>query len=74
MTAPVVVSNCADCGIGTITAGEWYMVKDEIWDEAWGALANGGTAWPQARKSSASDALSSALAARSWTTTSPTRA
>jgi hypothetical protein len=28
-------SHCADCGIGTLTANEWYMVKDEIWMLAW---------------------------------------
>jgi hypothetical protein len=26
---------CADCGVGTFTLGEWYMVKDEVWDQAW---------------------------------------
>jgi hypothetical protein len=26
---------CSDCGVGTITLGEWYMVKDEIWEQAW---------------------------------------
>jgi hypothetical protein len=29
MTAPICVSHCADCGVGTITLGEWYMVVDE---------------------------------------------
>jgi hypothetical protein len=32
---PVVVSACADCGVGTHTIGEWYMVKDDVWDQAW---------------------------------------
>jgi hypothetical protein len=32
---PVCVSNCCDCGVGTITLGEWYMVKKEIWEPAW---------------------------------------
>jgi hypothetical protein len=32
---PVVTTACADCGIGTNTLGEWYMVKNEIWDQAW---------------------------------------
>jgi hypothetical protein len=27
--------NCADCGLDTLEAGEWYMVHDEIWDEIW---------------------------------------
>jgi hypothetical protein len=36
MTAwPVVLTACADCGVGTITLGEYYMVKDSVWDEAW---------------------------------------
>jgi hypothetical protein len=25
------ISSCADCRIGTITLGEWYMVKDDVW-------------------------------------------
>jgi hypothetical protein len=32
---PVVVSACADCGVGTIRAGEWYMVCNEVWEQAW---------------------------------------
>jgi hypothetical protein len=32
---PVVLSSSADCGIGTITLGECYMVKDEVWDQVW---------------------------------------
>jgi hypothetical protein len=28
-------STCADCGIDTVEAGEWYMVHDEIWLRAW---------------------------------------
>jgi hypothetical protein len=32
---PQVVSACADCGIGTIAAGEWYMVNDHVWRLVW---------------------------------------
>ena len=32
---PVVVSQCADCGVGTFTLGEWYMVDYEVWEQAW---------------------------------------
>jgi hypothetical protein len=32
---PVCTSNCADCGVGTVTLGEWYVVWDEVWDQAW---------------------------------------
>jgi hypothetical protein len=32
---PVNVSNCADCGVGTIQLGEWYMVRDDVWEQAW---------------------------------------
>jgi hypothetical protein len=32
---PLIVSACADCGIGTIRLGEWYMVRDEVWEQAW---------------------------------------
>jgi hypothetical protein len=35
MTAPVVTTRCIDCGVGTITSREWYMVKNEVWDQAW---------------------------------------
>jgi hypothetical protein len=38
MTAPycpTVLSRCADCGFGTITGGEYYMVKEEVWEAAW---------------------------------------
>jgi hypothetical protein len=35
MRAPVMTTSCCDCGVGTITSGEWYMVKDEIWASAW---------------------------------------
>src|SRR5262249_2769118 len=24
-----------DCGVGTITLGEWYMVHDHVWEQAW---------------------------------------
>lgn len=26
---------CADCGVGTLGIGEWYMVRNEVWAEAW---------------------------------------
>jgi hypothetical protein len=32
---PVALSNCADCGVGTHSTGEWYMVRNEIWAQAW---------------------------------------
>ena len=32
---PKCTTNCADCGIGTITLGEWYMVHDDVWEQAW---------------------------------------
>jgi hypothetical protein len=37
MTAqwPLIVSTCADCGLGTIRLGEWYMVHDHVWEQAW---------------------------------------
>jgi hypothetical protein len=35
MSWPVVLGRCADCDIGTYTIGEWYMVRDEIWEAAW---------------------------------------
>jgi hypothetical protein len=35
MRPPVVVSCCADCGIGTITLGEWYWLKADVWGQAW---------------------------------------
>ena len=42
---PVCVSNCADCGAGTITLGEWYMVKSDVTGSGLGpAAASPGTA------------------------------
>jgi hypothetical protein len=37
MTAhwPLIVSACADCGLGTVRLGEWYMVRDDVWEQAW---------------------------------------
>jgi hypothetical protein len=35
MRRPTVIRKCADCGLGVIAAGEWYMVKDEVWEAAW---------------------------------------
>jgi hypothetical protein len=26
---------CADCGVDTNAIGEWYMVKDDVWEQAW---------------------------------------
>jgi hypothetical protein len=31
----VCATNCVDCGVGTLTLREWYMVKDEVWEQAW---------------------------------------
>ena len=33
MSDPVCISNCADCGIGCITTGEWFSVFDDVWEE-----------------------------------------
>jgi hypothetical protein len=35
MQWPLIVSACADCGVGTIRLGEWYMVNDDVWEQAW---------------------------------------
>ena len=32
---PIVTTACADCGVGTIRLGEWYMVNDDVWEQAW---------------------------------------
>jgi hypothetical protein len=33
---PLVVTACADCGgVGTNRIGEWYMVRDNVWEQAW---------------------------------------
>jgi hypothetical protein len=32
---PRVLGRCCDCGLGTYAAHEWYMVRDEVWEEAW---------------------------------------
>ena len=35
MKTPSVGTRCADCDVGTITLGEWYMVKNDVWEQAW---------------------------------------
>jgi hypothetical protein len=35
MTAPLVVTQCCDCGLGCNVAGEWYAVKGPVWKLAW---------------------------------------
>jgi hypothetical protein len=32
---PKITTRCADCGVGTLTIGEWYMAKDDVWEQAW---------------------------------------
>lgn len=32
---PLIRTACADCGTGTIRSGEWYMVRDDVWQQAW---------------------------------------
>jgi hypothetical protein len=32
---PIVTTQCVACGLGTITAGEWYMIRREVWEQAW---------------------------------------
>jgi hypothetical protein len=32
---PVVVTRCADCEVGTSTINERFMVKQEVWEQAW---------------------------------------
>jgi hypothetical protein len=35
MKTPLIVTRCCDCGLGCITAGEWYAVRDTLWELAW---------------------------------------
>jgi hypothetical protein len=35
MRWPVVTSRCADCEIGTATIREMYIVRDDVWEQAW---------------------------------------
>lgn len=30
-----MASACVDCGVGTISIGEWYTVCDTVWELAW---------------------------------------
>jgi hypothetical protein len=32
---PSIYSRCTDCGFGTITGGERFMVKNDVWEIAW---------------------------------------
>jgi hypothetical protein len=29
-----VMTNCVDCRWDTINLGEWYMVRDDVWEQA----------------------------------------
>jgi hypothetical protein len=35
MTWPTIVTQCCDCGVGTRVAGERYMIKSAVREEAW---------------------------------------
>lgn len=35
MITPVITTQCCDCGLGCSAAGEWYMVTEPVWTEAW---------------------------------------
>jgi hypothetical protein len=35
MTRRYLGCPCADCGAGTFTINEYYMVKDDVWEQAW---------------------------------------
>jgi hypothetical protein len=32
---PLCCTHCADCGLGTHELGEWYMVNETVWEQAW---------------------------------------
>jgi hypothetical protein len=32
---PIIRTRCADCALGLIVAGEWYMVWPHVWNQAW---------------------------------------
>jgi hypothetical protein len=34
-TPPIIRTRCADCALGLIVAGEWYMVWPHVWNQAW---------------------------------------
>jgi hypothetical protein len=34
---------CADCGVNTSRIGEWYMVTDAVWEQAWPGTPRIGT-------------------------------
>jgi hypothetical protein len=33
--APHILGCCTDCGVGTMAPGEYYMVADSVWEQAW---------------------------------------
>jgi hypothetical protein len=35
MTRRYLGRPCADCGVGTCKINEYYMVKDDVWEQAW---------------------------------------
>jgi hypothetical protein len=28
-------AHCCDCGIGTFAIDEWFMLDDQVWEQAW---------------------------------------
>jgi hypothetical protein len=45
MKAPIIVTRCCDCGLGCNAAGEWYMVRDTVWELAWCGARNRRKSW-----------------------------
>ena len=45
MNAPIIVTRCCDCELGCAVAGEWYMVRDTVWELAWCGERNRRKSW-----------------------------
>ena len=45
--APMIVTRCCDCGLGTNVAGEWYAVESKVWEEAWRGRPKGSKNKPK---------------------------
>jgi hypothetical protein len=32
---PIICTQCVDCGLDTFAADEWFMVRNEVWEQVW---------------------------------------
>ena len=32
---PIICTQCVDCGLNTFAADEWFMLRNEVWEQVW---------------------------------------